>query len=229
MDKAAGDALSRVRSAVADVRIELVRFEQMLDSFESGEGPVSPGYLDLISTLMLRGSVDVWYHGEYIAVPFHRLPEWFRDPTAIAAEHYRINGATFRRWVDHQEHDCGAGAISMTCNHRNCRQTRTLTFYDPREMQIAESKAASGIWYCHRHRMLAWQSEEALSDEHLEVLQRVRNTPGCTRQLLGAKKADTDFLISIGLLSEELPGTGRSLAFHLTDEGQKVAIERSEQ
>lgn len=55
----------------------------MLDSFESGDEQISRGYLDLISTLMLRGSVDVWYHGEYIAVPFQRLPEWFRDPTAI--------------------------------------------------------------------------------------------------------------------------------------------------
>lgn len=232
MEQTATEAFSKVRSAVADVRTGLVRFERMLDSFEAGKGQVSRGYLDLISTLMLRGSVDVWHHGEYIAVPFHRLPEWFRDPTSIAAEHYRINEATFRRWVDHHELDCGAGTISMACNHRNCRQTRTLAFYDPREMQIAESKAASGIWYCHRHRMSVWQSEEALSDEHLEVLQRVRDAPGCTRQHLGAKKADTDFLISIGLLSEEFPGScgnGRSLAFHLTDEGQRIAFERSEQ
>ncbi|WP_175926816.1 hypothetical protein [Burkholderia cepacia] len=231
MAQVAGDEFSRVRSAVADVRIELVRFEQMLDSFESGEGAVSPGYLDLIGTLMLRGTVDVWYHGEYIAVPFHRLPEWFRDPTAIAAEHYRISEAAFRRWVD-QESDGGVGVISLPCNHRNCRQTRTLTFYDPREMQVAESKATSGIWYCHHHRMSAWQLEEALGDEHLGILRRVHNTPGCTRQRLGAKKGDTDFLISVGLLSEKLPGkdgNGRALAFYLTDEGQRVAIERSKQ
>lgn len=230
MEQAATDVFSEVRSAVADVRTGLVRFERMLDSFESGEEQVSRGYLDLIGTLMLRGSVDVWYHGEYIAVPFHRLPEWFRDPTVIAAEHYRINEATFRRWVDH-EFDGGVGVIALPCNHRNCRQTRTLTFYDPREMQVAESKSTSEIWYCHHHRMSAWQSEEALGAEHLGILQRVHRTPGCSRQHLGAKKSDTDFLISIGLLSEKLPGTygnGRALAFHLTDEGQRIAVEQSE-
>ncbi|HDR9057791.1 TPA: hypothetical protein QDB02_005584 [Burkholderia vietnamiensis] len=231
MEQAAIDVFSEVRSTVADVRSGLVRFERMLDSLESGAEQVSRGYLDLIGTLMLRGSVDVWYHGEYIAVPFPRLPEWFRDPTAFVAEHYQINEATFRRWVDH-ELDGGVGAISLPCNHRNCRQTRTLTFCDPREMQVAESKATSGIWYCHHHRVSAWRSEEALGDEHLGILQRVHDTPGCTRQHLGAKKGDTDFLISIGLLSEKLPGTcgnGRALAFHLTDAGQRIAVERSEQ
>lgn len=226
MEQTAAEAFSKIRSAVAEVRTGLVRFERMLNSLESGEGQLSRGFVDLISTVVLSGAVDVWYHGEYIAVPFRRLPEWLIDPTAIAAEHYRISEATFRRWVDH-ELDGGVGAVSLQCNHRNCRRTRTLAFYDPREMQIAESKATSGVWYCHHHRMLAWQSEEALSDEHLGILQRVHNMPGCTRQYLEAKKGDTDFLISIGLLSEKLPGTcgnGRALAFHLTDEGLRIAV-----
>ncbi|MDN7570883.1 hypothetical protein [Burkholderia contaminans] len=231
MEQTATEVFSKVRSAVEDVRTGLVRFERMLDSFESGEEQVSRGYLDLIGTLLLGGSVDVWYHGEYIAVPFQRLPEWFSNPTAIAAGHYRINEATLRRWLD-SEFDGGVGTISLPCNHRNCRQTRTLTFYDPREMQVVESKATSGIWYCHHHRTSAWQSEEALGDEHLGILQRVHSTPGCTRQHLRAKKGDTDFLISIGLLSEKLPGNcgnGRALAFRLTDEGQRIVAERSEQ
>ncbi|EMD9440478.1 hypothetical protein VXE32_004517 [Burkholderia cepacia] len=226
MAQTAGDVFSKVRSAVADVRTGLVRFEQMLDSFESGTEQVSRGYLDLISTLMLRGSVDVWYHGEYIAVPFHRLPEWFRDPTAIVAEHFRVTAATFRQWVDH-ELDCGAGVISIPCNHPNCRLIRKLAFSSPREMQMAEAKAASEIWYCHRHRMLAWQSERALGTEHLAILRRVRDSPGCTRQRLGAKKGETDFLVSIGLLIEQLPGASRTnhmLAFHLTSQGQRIAL-----
>ncbi|WP_081077181.1 hypothetical protein [Burkholderia pseudomultivorans] len=229
MEQAATEAISKIRSAVADVRAGLVRFERILDSFEVGKGEVSRGFLDLIGALMLRGSVDVWYRGEYIAVPFHRLPEWFGDPTAIAAEHYGINEDSFRRWVEH-EVDGGGGVMSLPCNHRTCRQTRTLTFYDPHEMQIAASKATSGVWYCHRHRMLAWQSQESLGDEHLETLRRAHDAPGCTRQHLGAKKGDTDFLISIGLLLEQPPGTGgdaRALAFHLTREGERIVLEQS--
>ncbi|MCW3675591.1 hypothetical protein [Burkholderia cenocepacia] len=55
-----------------------------------------------------------------------------------------------------------------------------------------------------------------LGAEHLATLRRVRENPGCTRQHLGAKKKDTDFLISIGLLLEQLSGDGgndRTLAF----------------
>ena len=178
---------------------------------------------------MLRGSVDVWYRGEYIAVPLRRLSEWLRDPATVAAERYQVDEETFRRWADY-ELDGGTGATSVPCNHQGCRQTRTLTFCAPNEMQTAEVKVASGIWYCHRHRLSAWQSGNALGDDHLVILQRVHDSPGCNRQQLGAKKSDTDFLISIGLLLAPLPETGRSgraLSFHLTDDGQRIVLERT--
>lgn len=99
MEQTAAEVFSKVRSAVADVRTGLVRFERMLDSFESGKGQVSRGYLDLISTLMTRGSVDVWYHGEYIAVPFHRLPNGFEiqlssRPSITGSTRLRFDGGS---------------------------------------------------------------------------------------------------------------------------------------
>lgn len=222
------EVFSQVRSAVADVRTGLVHFEQVLDALDAGDRCVSRGYLDLVSALMLRGSVDVFYRGEYIAVPLRRLPEWFRDPAAIAAERHQVDDATFRRWADH-ELDGSTGMTFMPCNHQGCRQTRLLTFYDPHEMQTAEVKATSGIWYCHHHRLSAWQSEMALGDDHLAFLQRVYESPGCSRQKLGAKKNDTDFLISIGLLTAPERGahvSRRALSFNLTDEGREAVLKR---
>lgn len=220
------EAFSQVRSALADVRTGLIHFERVLDALDAGDSRVSRGYLDLVSALMLRGSVDVFYRGEYIAVPLRRLLEWFRDPAAIAAERHQVDDATFRRWADH-ELDGSTGMTFMPCNHQGCRKTRLLTFYDPHEMQTAEAKASTGIWYCHHHRLSAWRSEMALGDDHLAFLQRVHESPGCSRQKLGAKKNDTDFLISIGLLSASEPGvhtSGRALSFHLTDEGRKTVL-----
>lgn len=222
------EVFSQVRSAVADVRTGLVHFEQVLDALDAGDRRVSRGYLDLVSALMLRGSVDVFYRGEYIAVPLRRLPEWFRDPAAIAAERHQVDDETFRRWADH-ELDGSTGMTFMPCNHRGCRQTRLLTFYDPHEMQTAEVKATSGIWYCHHHRLSAWHSEMALGDDHLALLQRVYESPGCSRQKLGAKKNDTDFLISIGLLTAPERGahvSRRALSFNLTDEGRNAVLKR---
>ncbi|OXI86004.1 hypothetical protein CFB50_15375 [Burkholderia sp. AU33423] len=223
------EVFSQVRSAVADVRAGLAHFERMLDAIDAGDRHVSRGYLDLVSALMLTGSVDVRYRGDYITVPLRRLSDWFRDPGTIAAERYEVDETTFRRWADHELSD-GAGMIFLPCMQQGCRQTRMLTFYDPQEMQTAEAKAASGIWYCHHHRLFAWQSENALGGDHLVLLQRVRDFPGCNRQQLGAKKGETDFLVSIGLLLVQLPGadgSGRALSFHLTDVGQRIVRERS--
>ena len=189
-----------VRSALADVRSGLDYFERVLDTVDTGNGPISRGYIDLVGALMIRGSVDVWYRGEYIAVPFRRLSEWFRNPMTITAERHQVDETIVRRWAD-REIDESGGTMNLPCNHPGCRRMRTLAFYGPQEMQAAEVKSESAIWYCHHHRLPAWQSQNALGDDHVMALKRVHNLPGCSRQQLGAKKSDTDFLVSLGLLS----------------------------
>ncbi|WP_260431367.1 hypothetical protein [Burkholderia contaminans] len=57
-----------VRSALADVRSGLAYFERVLDTVDTGNGPISRGHIDLVGALMIRGSVDVWYRGEYIPI-----------------------------------------------------------------------------------------------------------------------------------------------------------------
>ncbi|WP_192386556.1 hypothetical protein [Burkholderia cepacia] len=215
-----------VRSALADVRSGLAHFERLLDTVDTGNGPISHGYIDLVGALMIRGSVDVWYRGEYIAVPFRRLSEWFRNPMTITAERHQVDEATVRRWAD-REIDESGGTMDLPCNHPGCRRTRTLAFYGPQEMHAAEVKSALAIWYCHHHRLPAWQSQKALSDDHVMALKRVHDLPGCSRQQLGAKKSDTDFLLSLGLLSMSTHNAhigGRALAFYLTDEGQRYVL-----
>lgn len=216
---------SRARSAIADVRAGLAHFERVLDSLDRGDQHVSRGYIEMIDALMEGGSVDIWYRGEYITVPFRHLYDWFEDPIRIGAQRYQIDETPFRRWADCELAD-GAGMTSVPCNHTGCRQTHLLTFYDPHEMQRADARAASEIWYCHHHRVNAWQSANALGDEHVELLKRVHDMPGCNRQQLAAKKCDTDFLISVGLL-QSATQSSRALSFHLTVAGHEIVHQRS--
>jgi hypothetical protein len=219
------EGYTQTRSAVADVRAGLANFERILDSFERGDRRISLGYIEMIDALMVRGSVDVWYRGEYMTVPFRRLSEWIEDPVRIGAEHFQIDEAQFRRWADSELVDA-EGVASVPCDHKGCRQTRVLTFCDPHEMQRAEVRAASEIWYCHHHRQHAWDSKRALGDQHVEILKRVHDVPGCNRQKLAVKKRDTDFLISIGLLQAATQSSGTDLSFRLTIAGQEIVRQR---
>ncbi|MFM0670250.1 hypothetical protein [Paraburkholderia sediminicola] len=179
----------------------------------------------MIDALLASGSVDVWYRGEYITVPFRQLSEWIEDPVRMGAERYQINEVQFRRWADSELIDA-EGMTSVPCNHKGCRQTRVLTYCDPHEMQRAKVRAASEIWYCHHHRQNAWRLERALGDQHVELLKRVHDVPGCNRQRLAVKKRDTDFLIAIGLLQSATRSSGRTLSFHLTIAGQEIVRQR---
>ncbi|MFM0247800.1 hypothetical protein [Paraburkholderia sediminicola] len=219
------EVYSQARSAVADVRAGLANFERVLDSFERGDRRISRGYIEMIDALVVRGSVDVWYRGEYMTVPFRQLSEWIKDPIRMGAERHQIDEVQFRRWANSELVDF-EGTASVPCNHTGCRQTRVLTFCDPREMQHAEVRAASEIWYCHHHRQHAWHSERALGDQHIELLKQVHDVPGCSRQQLAVKKRDTDFLVSIGLVQSATRSSGRALSFHLTIAGQEIVRQR---
>ncbi|WP_256217960.1 hypothetical protein [Burkholderia contaminans] len=216
-------ALSDVRSVVGEVVNGLADISEMLAQCEDGNIDVSRGHLEMIERTLLSGSVDVWYRGRYVSIPFRDLSEWFRDPVMIGASRYQVTEEAFRRWID-CDHEHGVGQIFLSCNHAGCKQRRMLTFYDPVEMQQMERRAASETWYCHHHRLLAWESSRSLSDDHVELLLRVHRAPGLNREQLKSMKRDTDFLISIGLLVSAPPVSGnrRTYAFHLTPRGETV-------
>ncbi|WP_082146217.1 MULTISPECIES: hypothetical protein [Burkholderia cepacia complex] len=220
-------ALSDVRSVVGDVVNGLAGISEMLAQCDAGNVDVSRGHLELIERTLLSGSVDVWYRGQYVSIPFRRLSEWFRDPVALGAMRYQVTEAAFRRWID-CEHEHGAGRIFLLCRHAGCKQRRMLTFYNPVEMEQMERRVASETWYCHHHRLLAWESTGALSDDHLALLMRVHSDAGRSREQLKSLKRDTDFLTSIGLLASVAPvrGTRRVYAFHLTPLGESVVCAR---
>ncbi|MCA7954551.1 hypothetical protein LGM43_30230 [Burkholderia seminalis] len=222
-------ALSDVRSVVGDVVNGLVDISEMLAQCEDGGTDVSRGHLEMIERTLLGGSVDVWYGGRYVSIPFRRLSEWFRDPVVIGAARYQVTEEAFRRWID-CDHEHGVGQIFLSCSHAGCKQRRMLTFYDPVEMQQMERRAASETWYCHHHRLSAWESSKSLSDDHVELLRRVYRAPGLNREQLKSLKRDTDFLTSIGLLASASPAGGnrRSYAFHLTAQGENVVRAREQ-
>ncbi|MCA8449014.1 hypothetical protein [Burkholderia vietnamiensis] len=212
--------LSDVRSVVGDVVNGLADISEMLARCEDGNTDVSRGHLEMIERTLLGGSIDVWYRGRYVSIPFRRLSEWFRDPVVIGASRYQVTEEAFRRWID-CDHEHGVGQIFLSCSHAGCKQRRMLTFYDPVEMQQMERRAASETWYCHHHRLLVWESSKSLSDDHVDLLLRVHRAPGLNREQLNSMKRDTDFLMSIGLLASAplVAGSRRAFSFHLTLQG----------
>ncbi|RQU90647.1 hypothetical protein DF053_03360 [Burkholderia cepacia] len=216
-------ALSDVCSVVSNAVDGLSKVMEVLESCAAGNTSVSRGHLEIITSTLLSGAVDVWYRGRYLAIPLRHLADWFLDPARIGAASYQVDESAFRRWMD-CEHEHGVGTTFVTCGHEGCRQRRMLTFYDPTEMQQMERRAASEIWYCHHHRLAAWETSRSLGDGHLTLLTRIYRIPGCSRVQLEGEKRDTDFLASIGLLTSVGPTTGnrRTCSFHLTQLGMDV-------
>ncbi|HEM7895993.1 MULTISPECIES: hypothetical protein [Burkholderia] len=216
-------ALSDVQSVVSDVVGGLTEVSEMLSLFDAGKKNVSHGHAEMVATTLLNGSVDVWYRGRYLTVPLRQLTAWFRNPVEIGAERFHVAEPVFRRWMD-SEQEQGAGHLFLQCSHADCKQRRMLTFYDPREMQQMERRVASEIWYCHRHRLVAWEASQSLSDEYRELLALVYRSPGCNREQLKCLKRDTDFLMSIGLLTSAPPASGgrKAYAFRLTSQGTDI-------
>ncbi|RQR59351.1 hypothetical protein DIE18_18100 [Burkholderia sp. Bp9125] len=221
-------ALSDVRSVVSNAMDGLTKVTEVLESCNAGNTSVSRGHLEMITSTLLNGSVDVWYRGRYLAIPLRHLSDWFLDPTRIGAASYHVDESAFRRWMDcEQEH--GVGHTSVACSHDGCRQRRTFTYYDPTEMQQMERRAASEIWFCHHHRLAAWEGSRSLGDEHLTLLKRIDRNPGCNRVQLDGDKRETDFLSSIGLVTSVVPTAGnrRACSFHLTQQGVDVVRAQS--
>ncbi|MBY4714898.1 hypothetical protein K6W98_30050 [Burkholderia cepacia] len=215
--------LSEARLVVNTVVDGLGRVTELLESCDTGRASVSRGQLEMISRTLSSGSINVWYRGRYLTVPLRSLSDWFLDPARIGAANYQVEESTFRRWMD-CEQEYGVGNTFVTCSREGCRQRRVLTFYDPTEMQQMEHRATSEIWYCHQHRLAAWDSSRSLGDGHMTLLKRVHRNPGCNRVQLEGDKRDTDFLASIGLLTSVAPTVGnrRTCSFHLTQRGMDV-------
>lgn len=215
--------LSKARLVVSNAMNGLGRVTEVLESCGTGSASVSRGHLEMITSTLLNGSVDVWYRGRYLTVPLCSLSAWLLDPAETGAANYQVDESTFRRWMDcEQEH--GVGHTFVACNHDGCRQRRVLTFYDPTEMRQMERRAMSEIWYCHHHRLAAWNVSRSLGDGHITLLKRIYRSPGCNRVQLEGDKRDTDFLASIGLLISVTPTAGkrRACSFHLTQQGMDV-------
>ncbi|WP_260431143.1 hypothetical protein [Burkholderia stagnalis] len=223
-----GSTLSEARFVVSTVMDGLRRVTEVLESCDTGSASVSRGQLEMISRTLLNGSVNVWYRGRYLTVPLRSLSEWFLDPARIGAANYQVEESTFRRWMDCED-EHGVGNAFVTCSRDGCRQRRVLTFYDPTEMQHMERRATSEIWYCHHHRLAAWDASRSLGDGHMTLLKRIYRSPGCSRVQLEGDKRDTDFLASIGLLTSVVPTVGnrRTCSFHLTQQGMEVVDAQS--
>lgn len=221
---ASSDAMLRSTSqAISETRAALSQVDEEIQHCAANPTEHHRGYVDLVASIFLSGTVDVHYRGRYLSIPFAELASWLLDPTMKAARFFGVDRSIFLAWADLPE-PSGFGQAFMTCAHGDCKLTKGISFDSPTDMETAKSLASEARWYCHHHRLLAWTVNQLLADNATFTLIAIARSPGCNRQQLGAPKEQTDFLASVGLLRQTQPPEPRKRrthAFYLTEAGEQ--------
>lgn len=142
---------------------------------------------------------------------------------AALAKEYGVSEQDLIRY-EKRRSDISGPMIHVPCNHSGCSMAKSISFHNARQMIEAEQRASSEIWYCNHHRESALKREGAISDEFLEVLDRIKTRPGLTQTESGAKRNDIVFLEESGLIDVEKVTQGDRLLCYritLTDAGKE--------
>jgi len=183
---------------LADTVDALRDIEVMLEKHSAIDCDGRAGHLDLITKMLVGGGVDMFYRGTYLRIPLARLGPWLRDPAVSAARNFGVEKTAFGQWSD-ISNEQGVGSTVQACGYPGCQMTKTIIFEDPAQMAAAERSKSSGLWFCHHHRLAAWQKSGVLGDKFVEILAQMNMMPGASRTKLAATKQDMEFLESIGL------------------------------
>jgi hypothetical protein len=87
------------------------------------------------------------------------------------------------------------------CSKNSCKMTHDMPCDNPAMMRFAEMYAVNCKWYCHHHKLAAWETERALTSNLFPALMKLQNSPGCNKSKLPCKQGDIDFLLAIGLIT----------------------------
>lgn len=171
--------------------------------------------------------VKVWWNGDITSIDIDNLDATNAARLALASQ-FGVSEQTIIRFEKLKGGANGLGAgIHVPCNHPGCSMSKSIWFKTPVEMNEAEQRASTEIWYCHHHREVAFSDEGALSDELLPVLQRISRSPGLTQTATGAKRDEIAFLEAAGLIRvDQITHGNRLLCYQIfiTETGQGILV-----
>lgn len=132
----------------------------------------------------------IW-EGISIKVPVDGLDSIIKTRQAIA-DNFGVSTRDLLQF-EMNENKC----VGVPCNHPGCSMERQVGVSTPLEMKNAIHRVSLEIWYCHHHREEAFNTDRALSDCYLPLLERVFQQPGISKTDAVTKTSDTE--ASIGL------------------------------
>jgi hypothetical protein len=132
---------------------------------------------------------------------------WYARMAAVELDVYRL-------YLKHAD-ERGMGRVYAGCNYKGCGSSYPVAFHSARAFVESQSRANQMLWYCHHHRLAAWETDKVLGDDVLDVLYRISKTPACSKtEALGCHGTASqilEFLDAIGLVEMRSPGDrGRS-------------------
>lgn len=133
----------------------------------------------------------------------------------------RVANAT--KWTEGQWRDNYGVTLFITCRHPKCRVTKHLNCYSPTQLRYAEESVKHEVYYCARHKGLAWEKSEELSDYLLPFLDRLKKLGVCNKTKSHMKQRDIDFLLQAGLISSIPVPRGANVVYDnkLTERGEQ--------
>ena len=135
------------------------------------------------------------------------------------------------QWKEGEWRESNGFLVEVPCVHRNCKMTKTIPCHSPTQLRYAQRSANQEKWYCHHHKLAAWENDREISSDLLPYLQALNEAPGCNKAKLGCKQRDINFLLAIGLISVDTVPLGTKIGYEieLTEQGEQYLEERAKQ
>lgn len=206
--------MARRLDALAVALGDVLAFAQALDVEIAYERSFKETYAALTSDSMPKWTITARRNNTVAWFGIEQLD----DPSASIKAVAQVHDVSEQQLIAYEERTAdGRDAYTeIPCNHAGCRMAKTISFYSPAEMQVADRRAASEIWYCRHHRTEAYRQNGALSDLYLAFLDAIAANPGCNLASTGYKRGDLDFLESIGLVRSEVTNSNsRQFSYRL--------------
>lgn len=121
--------------------------------------------------------------------------------------------------------------VHISCGHPGCRNAKTISCSSPVQLRYARKSAQCEIFYCHSHRLVAWEKLGIVPDFLLPNLRLVQKLGACNKAKSRLAQGAMDFLVEIGLLSIIPVRRGANTVYQIkiTDAGEQHLAENAEQ
>jgi hypothetical protein len=133
-----------------------------------------------------------------------------------------------KHWTDDEWQQHHGFSIEVPCRHSGCRMRKHISCYSPTQFKYGLRIAGQEKWYCHHHKLMAWENSREISTDLLPYLKFINDTPGANKAKLRCKQRDLNFLLAIGLISVDAVPRGTKIGYEieLTDQGEQYLDDR---